>query len=77
MTLAVDESRIQKVVGSLNHKLLINGEWMDAASGRTFETLNPATEETLAAVAHGQKEDVDRAVRAARDAFADGSPGGG
>lgn len=37
---------------------------MDAASGRTFETLNPATEETLAAVAHGQKEDVDRAVRA-------------
>jgi hypothetical protein len=54
MTLAVDETRVQEVVGSLNRKMLINGEWVDAASGQTFETVNPATEETLAAVAHGQ-----------------------
>jgi phenylacetaldehyde dehydrogenase len=73
MTLAVDESRIQEVVGSLNHKMLINGEWVDAASGRTFDSVNPATEEVLASVAHGEAEDVDRAVRAARAAFEDGA----
>jgi phenylacetaldehyde dehydrogenase len=73
MTLAVDEPRIQEVVGSLSRKLLINGEWVDAASGRTFESLNPATEEVLASVARGEAEDVDRAVRAARAAFDDGA----
>ena len=56
------------------HKLLIDGQWVEAASGRTFETLNPATEEVLAEVAHGQAEDIERAVRAARRAFADDSP---
>lgn len=55
------------------HKLLIDGEWVEAASGRTFETINPATEEHLADVAHGEAEDIERAVRAARKAFADGS----
>jgi phenylacetaldehyde dehydrogenase len=74
MTLAVDEPRIQEVVGSLSRKMLINGEWVDAASGRTFESVNPATEDVLAAVAQGEAEDADRAVRAARAAFADGSP---
>ncbi len=73
MTLAFDEPRIKEVVGSLSHKMLINGEWVDAASGRTFDSLNPATEEVLGSVAHGESEDVDRAVRAARAAFADGS----
>lgn len=73
MTLAVDESRIQSVVGSLHRKMLINGEWVDAASGKTFDSVNPATEELLAAVAHGEAEDVDRAVRAARAAFDDGA----
>ncbi len=42
---------------------------MPAASGKTFETINPATEERLAEVAHGEAEDIDRAVRAARRAF--------
>jgi phenylacetaldehyde dehydrogenase len=56
------------------HELLIDGEWVPAASGETFETINPATEETLATVAHGNAEDVNRAVRAARKAFADDSP---
>ena len=73
MTLAVDESRIQETVGSLSRKMLINGEWVDAASGRTFDSLNPATEDVLASVAHGEAEDVDRAVRAARAAFEDGA----
>ena len=56
------------------HKLLIDGDWVEAASGQTFATLNPATEETLAEVAHGQAEDIERAVRAARKAFDDDSP---
>src|SRR6202522_2472396 len=53
-------------------KLFINGQWVDAASGKTFETPNPATGETLAQVAEGDAEDIDRAVRAARKAFEEG-----
>src|ERR1700742_2519770 len=56
------------------HNLLIDGEWVEAASGQTFATINPATEETLAEIAHGQAEDIERAVRAARRAFDDDSP---
>lgn len=74
MTLAVDESSVAKLITSLNRKLLINGEWVDAASGQTFDTINPATEQTLAAVAHGRSEDIDRAVRAARAAFDENAP---
>jgi acyl-CoA reductase-like NAD-dependent aldehyde dehydrogenase len=54
------------------HKLLIGGERLDAASGETFETLDPATGRAIAAVAQAGPEDVDRAVRAAREAFEDG-----
>jgi acyl-CoA reductase-like NAD-dependent aldehyde dehydrogenase len=50
-------------------RLFIGGEWQDAASGRTFPTYNPATGEVLAEVAEADAADVDRAVRAARDAF--------
>ncbi len=53
-------------------KLLINGEWTAAASGKTFPTVNPATEEVIANVAEGDKADVDRAVAAARKAFDEG-----
>ncbi len=53
-------------------KLFINGQWADAASGKTFDTPNPATGETLAKVAEGDAEDINRAVRAARQAFEDG-----
>jgi phenylacetaldehyde dehydrogenase len=54
-------------------KLLIDGDWVEAASGKTFPTYDPATEEMLAEVAHGQAEDIERAVRAARRAFEFGS----
>ena len=54
------------------HKLLIGGERLEAASGETFETLDPATGRAIAAVAQAGPEDVDRAVRAAREAFEDG-----
>ena len=50
-------------------RLFIGGEWQDAASGKTFETWNPSTGEVLAEVAEGGAEDVDRAVKAAREAF--------
>jgi len=53
-------------------KLIINGEAVDAASGGTFETHNPATEELITTVAEAGVEDVDRAVQAARAAFESG-----
>ncbi|HEX5274126.1 MAG TPA: aldehyde dehydrogenase family protein [Candidatus Rubrimentiphilum sp.] len=49
--------------------LFIDGKWTAPRSGQYFETINPATEETLARVAHASDEDVDRAVRAARKAY--------
>jgi aldehyde dehydrogenase (NAD+) len=54
------------------HRLLIGGERLEAADGRTFETLDPATGRTIAEVPQAGAEDVDRAVRAAREAFEDG-----
>ncbi|KAG6726281.1 hypothetical protein I3842_02G073300 [Carya illinoinensis] len=50
-------------------KLFINGEFVDAVSGKTFETIDPRTGEMIARVAEGDKEDVDLAVKAARQAF--------
>jgi len=50
-------------------KMLIDGKWVDSASGKTFDTLNPATGEVIAKVAEGDKADVDKAVKAARRAF--------
>src|SRR5262245_13027363 len=49
--------------------MLIDGRWVQAASGKTFESRNPATGELLAHVAEGDREDIDRAVAAARKAF--------
>jgi aldehyde dehydrogenase (NAD+) len=50
-------------------RLLIDGKWVEAASGKTFETINPSTGEVLAAVAEGDAEDINLAVAAARRAF--------
>jgi phenylacetaldehyde dehydrogenase len=50
-------------------KLLINGKWVAAASGKTFEVTNPATGHVIARVAEGDAADVDAAVQAARRAF--------
>jgi acyl-CoA reductase-like NAD-dependent aldehyde dehydrogenase len=54
------------------HKLLIGGEWVEAADGRTFETIDPATGEPICAVAHAGAEDVARAAAAARAALEGG-----
>ena len=53
-------------------KLIINGAPVDAASGETYTTMNPATEEPICTVAKAGAEDVDRAVKAARAAFDSG-----
>jgi aldehyde dehydrogenase (NAD+) len=50
-------------------QLLIGGKFQDALSGRTFPTINPATEELIANVAEADAQDVDAAVQAARAAF--------
>ncbi|MEJ9210945.1 aldehyde dehydrogenase family protein [Bacillus smithii] len=50
-------------------KLYINGEFVKSASEKTFDTPNPATGEVLATVYEAQEEDIDRAVKAAREAF--------
>ena len=53
-------------------KMLINGKWVNAMSGKTFPTYNPATGEVLAQVAEGDREDIEQAVKAARKAFDQG-----
>jgi aldehyde dehydrogenase (NAD+) len=54
-------------------KLLIGNKWVDALSGKTFPTINPATGETIAQVAEADAADVDKAVGAARAAFEKGA----
>jgi aldehyde dehydrogenase (NAD+) len=54
-------------------QLLINNSWVDSMSGKTFETINPATGEVICQVAEADKPDVEMAVKAARRAFEDGS----
>jgi len=66
-TIAVDQN-VNSFVAK-PRRMLIGGKWVDAASGRTFPTYNPSTGEILAHVAEGDKEDIDRAVAAARAAF--------
>src|SRR6202795_4827282 len=51
------------------YQLFIDGQWVDAESGKTFATPNPSTGETLAEVAEADKADIDKAVAAARRAF--------
>ena len=50
-------------------RLLIGGQWVDALSGKTFDSVNPATGKVIAQLAEGSADDVDRAVAAARTAF--------
>ncbi|HKS80191.1 MAG TPA: aldehyde dehydrogenase family protein [Candidatus Acidoferrales bacterium] len=54
------------------HRMLINGKWVEAASGKTFPTYDPSTGEVLSNIAEGAREDINRAVTAARAAFETG-----
>jgi aldehyde dehydrogenase (NAD+) len=51
------------------YQLFIDGQWVDAESGKTFTTPNPATDQPLAEVAEADSADIDKAVAAARRAF--------
>jgi phenylacetaldehyde dehydrogenase len=64
-------NHVQEFVSS-PRKMFIDGKWVEAASGKTFPTYNPATGEVLAQIAEGDREDIDRAVKAARKAFESG-----
>ena len=67
----VTEQR-RSVKKTFQTKLLIDGKWCESVSGKTFETLNPATEEVIANVSEGDAADIDLAVKAARKAFDSG-----
>ena len=54
-------------------QLLIDGKWVNAESGKTFQVINPATGEQVGKVAEADKADVDKAVKAARKAFESGA----
>ncbi len=75
MTVTVEKLNVSEKAGKFlarTHKLFINGQWVEAKSGKTFEVVNPATGEVITHVARGGKEDIDAAVRAARKAFDEG-----
>ena len=59
------------LTGTKTFQNYIAGEWVDAASGETFESVNPATGETIGTFPRSSAEDVDRAVAAAKTAFED------
>src|SRR3954469_20517795 len=63
----LEKVQIQKV------PLFIGGKFVESSSGKTFENLNPATNQIIANIAEASFEDVNRAARAARAAFESGS----
>ncbi len=65
---AAMHSRVEEFV-SKPRQMFIGNQFVNSASGKTFPTYNPATGEVLAKVAEGDREDIDRAVKAARKAF--------
>ena len=80
MNIAVS-STIERVPANLRswlskpRPMLINGKWVMAKSGKTFDVHDPATEMKLASVAEGDKADIDEAVRAAMAAMTIGPLG--
>jgi aldehyde dehydrogenase (NAD+) len=58
-----------EILSGLQTRILINNEWVNSLSGKTFPTFNPATGEEICQVAEANAADVDRAVKAARSAF--------
>ena len=75
MTIAAEATRLDpRVVEfvSTPKQMFVDGQWVDALSGRRFETIDPATEQVITTVPHSGPEDVENAVRAARRAFGEG-----
>src|SRR3984893_17962585 len=76
MSAAVQPIALTRPVRSLisgTKKMLIDGQWLPAVSGKTFPVTDPATGEVIAQVAEGDKEDIDHGVKAARRAFEAGA----
>ncbi len=71
MTTPTLDKHVHDFIGT-RQQLFIDGQMVEAVSGKTFATINPATGEILAEVAEGEAADIDLAVRAARRAFDDG-----
>ncbi|MEX1041514.1 MAG: aldehyde dehydrogenase family protein [Pirellulaceae bacterium] len=72
-TKAPAASRAVQTFLDQEHKLLIDGQWIAAHSGKTFEVKNPADASSIAQVAEGDAADINRAVAAARRAFEEGA----
>ena len=72
MTVNITESAQSAFIQQQPIKMLIGGQWVESASGKTFDTINPSTGSVLAKVAEGDSEDINRAVAAARKAFESG-----
>ena len=72
MNIAVAKPKLgkdSKAFLAKKHHVLIDGKWVEAKSGKTFEVEDPATQEIIAHVPAGDKADIDAAVAAARKAF--------
>jgi delta 1-pyrroline-5-carboxylate dehydrogenase len=72
MTTSVTDAAQSAFLKQQPIKMLIGGQWVEAVSGKTFDTFNPANGQVLAKVAEGDAEDINRAVAAARKAFESG-----
>jgi acyl-CoA reductase-like NAD-dependent aldehyde dehydrogenase len=72
MSLTKDQAHSRASALSIETRAFIDGAFTEASDGGTFDSVNPATGETLCAVAHCTGADVDRAVAAARSRFNDG-----
>jgi aminomuconate-semialdehyde/2-hydroxymuconate-6-semialdehyde dehydrogenase len=68
----VKAETLAQTVKVKNAKLFIDGEYVDALSGETFESINPATNEKLALVANGSEQDAKRAIQSAKTAYDSG-----
>jgi phenylacetaldehyde dehydrogenase len=68
----IDVHPSAKKFASAPGRLLIGGRWVDAAAGERFPTIDPSTADVITEIAAGNREDVDRAVAAARSAFENG-----
>jgi len=71
MATTLERNPADAFIGGAPKKLLIGGQWVDARSGESFETINPANGEVIGRAASGDAADVDAAVLAARKAFED------
>ena len=72
MNIAISKPKLgkdSKAFLAKKHHMLIDGKWVEAKSGKTFEVEDPATQEVIAHVPAGDKADIDLAVKAARKAL--------